>query len=348
MRKLFSILALTSLLVAGLPASARAGAAFDLSISDSDGFYLGVSNYYGVPETRVQWIVRRGLPYQEVPVALYIAALADVDVYEVVDLRLSGWSWIDVCHAYGLGADIFYLPADPIGPYVSYYAPYTQHPRSAWVCLRLSDVAIVNLTDLRFTCQQYGVSARQIMGWRGRGENFLRIHRQLMQQRGRVPGRPLARSWARPQRLPDRLRLHAHGRTSHTQGAQPRSRVEAQPNRSGRPQYREQRGRNRTTPQARTNRHQPESRASSSSRRSSGERSSSASRGGSSRHSSTQLRTGSSGTSARGRQRESRSRDASANGRRTSDHRTSSQSDSSNHHGSRSSRAKHHHRPHHN
>jgi hypothetical protein len=207
MRRLCSTLALASFLFAGTSATTHAGASLSLTIGDTQGYYRGVSNYYDVREDRVSLIVRRGLPYNEVPVALYIAGQAHVDPLVVVDMRLSGMPWIEVSRYFGLGADIYYVQSDQqYGPYMGYYQPFLSHPRSDWVSLTLSDEAMVNLANLRFTSQLYGVPAVQVMRWRAGGHNFRWINRELYRQRGEIPQRPMARQWDQPQQLPARLK----------------------------------------------------------------------------------------------------------------------------------------------
>jgi len=213
MRRFLSAMALTSLTYGGLLTPAHSEVSFSLSIGDDDGYYMGLSNYYGVPQDRVSMLVDRGLSYDEVTVALYIADLANADPFEVADLRMSGMSWIEVNHYYGLGADVYYVSdEEPIGPYVSYYEPFRTHERSAWASLSLSDVAIINLANLRYTSQLYGVPAREVMVYRSHGDNFLRVNRNLFHKQGRIPNRPLARRAIRPQALPQQLRAEARMR----------------------------------------------------------------------------------------------------------------------------------------
>jgi hypothetical protein len=251
MRRFFSAMALASFLFAGHVAPASAGVSFGLSIGTTEGFYLGVSNYYGVPRDRVALVVERGLPYDEVPVVFYLAARAHVDPFLVVDLRLAGLPWIDVCHYYGFGADIFYVPIDqPYGPYVTYYQPFLSYPSSAWVTLSLSDVAIVNLTNLRYTSQLYGVPPTQVMRWRARGDNFLRINRALIQQRGDVPSRPLARRWDPPRPLPDRLRDRAVQQVRRVAPVRLRSQLESTKSGRSQPRTEERRRPSTEAPQA--------------------------------------------------------------------------------------------------
>jgi len=213
MRRFLSAMALTSLVYGGTMPKAHAEVNFSLSIGDTDGFYMGLSNYYDVPQDRVSMLVDRGLSYDEVTVALHISEVAGVDPFEVADLRLSGMPWIEVAHYYGLGADIFYVSdEDPIGPYVTYYEPFRTHPRAYWPSLVLSDVAIINLSNLRYECQHYGVPAREVMGYRARGENFLKVNRELFRERGQIPRRPMARRPIRAQVLPQELRVEARAK----------------------------------------------------------------------------------------------------------------------------------------
>jgi hypothetical protein len=209
MRRFFAALALTSAMSAGVSMPAHADVAFNLSIGEPDAYYMGLGNYYGFPQTRVVAISQRGIPSYDVPVALYIASLAHVDPYLVADLRMSGMSWMQVSHYFGLGADVYYMDATPYGPYTSYYQPFLTTPRSSWVTLGLSDLAIVNLTNLRYASQYYGVPAVDVMRYRARGDNFLTINRALFQERGYLPAQPVRRTFAQPMTLPDRFRAQA-------------------------------------------------------------------------------------------------------------------------------------------
>jgi hypothetical protein len=209
MRRFFAALTLTTAMSAGLSVPAHADVAFNISIGEPNAYYMGLGNYYGVPQDRVYQITQRGIPSSDLATVLYIASLAHVDPFLVADLRMSGMSWMDVSHYYGLGADVYYVNATPYGPYTSYYQPFLTHPRSSWATLTLGDAAVVNLTNLLYSSQYYGVQPYQVMRYRARGDNFLRINRVLFQDRGFLPSQPVRRAWVRPMQLPDRFRAEA-------------------------------------------------------------------------------------------------------------------------------------------
>ena len=57
------------------------------------GFYLGISNYYRVPEREVVVIHDRGIPHDEIPVAFFITTRTHVAPSIIINLRLGGMSW---------------------------------------------------------------------------------------------------------------------------------------------------------------------------------------------------------------------------------------------------------------
>lgn len=209
MRRFFAALTLTTAMSAGVSVPAHADVAFNLSIGAPNAYAMGLGNYYGVPQDRVLQIQQRGIPYSDLATVLYIASLAHVDPFLVSDLRMSGMSWMDVSHYYGLGADVYYVDATPYGPYTSYYQPFLTHPRSTWATLTLGDAAVVNLTNLLYSSQYYGVQPVQVMRYRARGDDFLTINRTFFRERGYLPSQPVRRAWARPMTLPDRFRAEA-------------------------------------------------------------------------------------------------------------------------------------------
>ncbi|MGC8745973.1 MAG: hypothetical protein ACP5SQ_05030 [Candidatus Saccharicenans sp.] len=92
-----------------------------LSISEGKvrGFYLAVSSYFGVPESRVVEVQQTyHLSDEEFLVVFFIAARARVEPVAVINLRLRGMSWWDISLHFGLSPEVFFVPVATvrIGP----------------------------------------------------------------------------------------------------------------------------------------------------------------------------------------------------------------------------------------
>ncbi len=84
----------------------------DLGISVSDGklrgFYLAVSDYYGVSGRAVVTTKERyRLRDEELPVLYFLSARARVAPSVIIGLRIKGLSWLDVTFHYGLTPEFF-------------------------------------------------------------------------------------------------------------------------------------------------------------------------------------------------------------------------------------------------
>lgn len=173
-------------MVAALPASAGAG--FDLGISVGDdglkGFYLAVGDYFEVPQTRIAVIKKKGLADDEVPVALFLSARAGVAASTIVALRLGGMSWLDITFKYGFTPEVFYMPVKVGQPYGKAYGHYMGKPKGQWKKLRLSDAEVVNLVNLRFMSDHYGVSASEVIKMRESGRSFVNINGSIKSAKG--------------------------------------------------------------------------------------------------------------------------------------------------------------------
>lgn len=183
-------LLLVCLLIGGaLPAVGQVSAGATLGSEGLEGFSVAVGNYYSVPQPQVIW-VRERLPYEEVPVAFFVASRAHVAPAAIVELRLAGRSWNYITRHYGLSPEIFYVPVaiDPGPPYGRAYGYYKKVPRARWGTIRLADADVVNLVNLRFLAGHHRVSPDDVIRARGGGADFLKIHGQL--SRGGKPGRP--------------------------------------------------------------------------------------------------------------------------------------------------------------
>lgn len=164
--------------------SARAGQA-DLGISISDGrlsgFYVAVGDHYRVaPRAVVDFRTRYGLLDEELPVVFFLAARAHVGPKDVIDLRLRKQSWFGIALHFGLSPEIFFVPVglEPVGPpYGNAYGYYRKFGRRGdWRQFSPRDKEIVDLVNLRFLSEYHGLAPDEIIGRRGRGQTFVRIH----------------------------------------------------------------------------------------------------------------------------------------------------------------------------
>ena len=143
-------------------------------------FQMAVSNYFKVPAHDVAVIRDRRIRDEDLPVVLFIAQRASLAPATVVDLRLRGYSWLDISVRYQLGPDVYYVPVAgvPGPPYTNAYNAY-QKPRSQWNTIVLADADIVNLVNLRFLSEHYRVSPQRVMELRGRSGDFLAVEREV-------------------------------------------------------------------------------------------------------------------------------------------------------------------------
>src|SRR5512143_3611436 len=81
------------------------------SYGESGGYYVAMSEYYGVPERDVIVLRERDIAEEEMPVVFFIARQARVSPAAVIDLRSQGESWMDISLHFGLGPEIYYVPA---------------------------------------------------------------------------------------------------------------------------------------------------------------------------------------------------------------------------------------------
>lgn len=140
-------------------------------------FYLGVSNYYHVPEREVIVVRERRIPDEEIPVVFFLASRARVAPGIIIEQRMSGMGWMDISLKLGLSPEVFYVPVayDPGPPYGRAYGYYRHHPRSEWGRIRLVDADVVNMVNLRFMTEHYGYTPREVFTLRSQGRHFHEI-----------------------------------------------------------------------------------------------------------------------------------------------------------------------------
>jgi len=190
MHRLLSVLAAPALLLAFAAPSARAGVSVGVSVDEDGlkGFYLAIGEHYQVAEKEVVVVRERNVPDEELPVVFFLAGHAHVEPGVIVKLRLGGRSWMDIALHYKLSPEIFYVAfdRDPGPPYGKAWGHFKKRDRAQWGSIRLVDVEIVNIVNLKFMAEKYGYAPAEIVKMRARGDHFANIHKQAKANKGRA------------------------------------------------------------------------------------------------------------------------------------------------------------------
>jgi hypothetical protein len=188
MQKLLTLLSLFLLaLVVGSPrVAAEVSAGVTIDEDGLKGFYLSVGEHYGVQEKEVVVVRERNVPDDDLPVVFFLARHARVEPAVIVKLRLGGKSWMDIAFHYGLTAEIFYVDfeRDPGPPYGKAWGHFKKKKRADWGTIRLVDADVVNLVNLKFVSERYGYSPHEIVKMRAKGQDFVRIHKEVKARKG--------------------------------------------------------------------------------------------------------------------------------------------------------------------
>lgn len=153
---------------------------------DLNSFYFSMGEYYRVPQRDVIYIHERRIPDYDIPVVLFISQRARVSPSVIVNLRLSGNSWMDISLRYGIGPDVYYVPVQNVygAPYGRAYGYYQNRNRNEWNRIRLADDDVVNLVNLRFISERYGYAPEEVMRMRSSGRSFETIHDEARRSKG--------------------------------------------------------------------------------------------------------------------------------------------------------------------
>ncbi|MBI5039070.1 MAG: hypothetical protein HZC13_04835 [Nitrospirae bacterium] len=159
------------------------------------GFYLSVGEYYRVPQREVIIIRERGIPAEELPVVFFIAERAHVAPSVIINMRLSRTTWFNIMLHYRLSPEILYVPVRVVHgpPYGKAYGHFKK-PRREWKKIVLDDDDVVNLVNLRFTSNHYGIPPERVIQMRTEGRNFVTINDEIKKERtfksGKEKGNP--------------------------------------------------------------------------------------------------------------------------------------------------------------
>ena len=173
-------LTLVLTLICSLVSVAEAWMDFGISIGDDGlkGFYLSIGDYYKVPQREVLIIKGRKIPDEEIPVVLFIAKKANVTPKTIINLRISGKSWMDITFHFGLSPEIFYVPVREVKgpPYGKAYGHFKKKPKKEWKSIVLGDDDVINFVNLKFTSEYHNCSPEEVIRMRKEGKSFVEIN----------------------------------------------------------------------------------------------------------------------------------------------------------------------------
>jgi len=154
-------------------------------------FHRAVHEELGLPEPLIVRLLEAGAPDEQLPVLGHLARELGQTPERIFELHRSGLSFLDISLRFGRGPEIFYVPlaVDPGPPYGKAWGYYKKTPRARWNTIRLTDVEIIDLVNLRVAADHYRVAPERIVELRRTGKPFRDIHRAFAAETGRH-GRP--------------------------------------------------------------------------------------------------------------------------------------------------------------
>lgn len=179
MRRTLCIFSLLASTLGGVPAPADLGPLEPLA-----DLHRAVRESLGLPEPLIVQLLERGLPAPELPVVGLIAAQVSVTPERIVDLRLAGRSWIDITIEVGASPEVFYVPfdRDPGPPYGKAWGYYQKTPRAQWRTIRLTDVEVVDLANVKLCADHYRMKPTRVVQLRG-AKSYAQLHGELRAKR---------------------------------------------------------------------------------------------------------------------------------------------------------------------
>lgn len=177
--QLWVTIAIMGFTAVGAKAEIEAG----VTISDNgvQEFHLAIGDFYNVPPQDIEVIKARKISDEELPVVFYLAKRAKVPAATISELKLGGRSWLDITHFYGMGADIYYVNANPVNtpPYGKALGYYKNKRKTEWKYIKLTDEDIINLVNLQFIVGKYNFPPEPVIKMRSDGKNFVAINKEF-------------------------------------------------------------------------------------------------------------------------------------------------------------------------
>ena len=163
-----------------LLATATSSAQVDSVAADyTPGYLKAVSSYYGVSMKAAKAAVADGLKVDELPVLFQISTTANAPLDDVIAKRNDGQPWYKIAEAYGVKTTHFYvhLSKEPVGDgFTKLFKKFEGLSRAEFDMVKLSDVDLIYLANLRFMYKHYNYSQHLIMTWRSEHESFVDVN----------------------------------------------------------------------------------------------------------------------------------------------------------------------------
>jgi hypothetical protein len=149
--------------------------------------HRAVHESLGLPEPMIVRLLEAGTPEEHLPVIGHLSHVLGQPAEAIADLHRRHVSFLDIATRFGRGPEIFYVPmeADPGPPYGKAWGYYKKTPRARWNTIRLSDVEVVDLVNLKLCTDHYGVTPDRVVKLRRQGKSFDAIHLDLAQATGK-------------------------------------------------------------------------------------------------------------------------------------------------------------------
>jgi hypothetical protein len=150
-----------------------------------EAYFRAVGEYFEVPLQEVTIVSGWDLSPDEVPVVFFLAQRAGVSPDALIGVRRGGRPWADVAGRFGLGPRAFHIPfpedAD-LGSLARAYGEFRRRSPGEWGQVRLEDIDIVALVNLRVLADQTGVPPLQVLRTRERAGSFLSCYPLLIRR----------------------------------------------------------------------------------------------------------------------------------------------------------------------
>lgn len=145
--------------------------------------YLGaVAEHFRLPPAEVTILADWDIDPDEIPAVIFVSRRAGVSAEALVALRRSGLGWSALAERYGIGAAALHVPVRDqaaTGALSAAYERYRDTPVGEWPNIRLSDVDIVALVNVRMIAQVLGLSAEDVIRQTGSTSSYVELYARL-------------------------------------------------------------------------------------------------------------------------------------------------------------------------
>ncbi len=117
----------------------------------NQSYIRAVGEHFELPAGEARILAEWQIPVSEIPVVLLVAQRAGISPDAAVSARRGGRPWADLASRYGLDASHFHVVLEtPPSSVETAYASYNARSRAEWPTIRLEDVEIIFLANVRF------------------------------------------------------------------------------------------------------------------------------------------------------------------------------------------------------